>query len=135
MYWPWLLMWSFRTSRFCFSCTYTDETPMLSFMLSGNKHIWKTRSTDHHTSIHMHILMTHITFTYIYPFLISTVSLHVSFLLYFIYFHVIFHFTSYSCNCILSSHSSAMLLISYHMLYIYLSFPFMFHAYKNLRSG
>ena len=28
--WPWLLMWSVQTSRFCFSCTYMDETPLLS---------------------------------------------------------------------------------------------------------
>ena len=35
--WPWLLMWSVQTSRFCFSYTYTDETPVLSFTLSGNK--------------------------------------------------------------------------------------------------
>ena len=28
--WSWLLMWSVRTSHFCLSCTYTDETFVLS---------------------------------------------------------------------------------------------------------
>ena len=35
--WPWLLMWSVRTSHLCFSNTYTDETHVLSFMLIENK--------------------------------------------------------------------------------------------------
>ena len=66
----------------------------------------------------MHILMKNITFTYTYQFLISTffitcfISYHISYT-----FHVILHFTSCSCNCILSSHSSVMLLISCHILY------------------
>ena len=54
------------------------------------------------------------------------ILLHISYLFvlsYFIFyhisytFHVILHFTSCSCNCILSSHSSDMLLISCHLTY------------------
>ena len=85
----------------------------------------------------MHVLMKNITITYTYPFLISNffitclISYHISYT-----FHVILHFTSCSCNRILSSYSSALLLISYHILYTsHLSFSFMFHACINLRSG
>ena len=89
------------------------KTPVLSFTLSGNKYIWTTRSTDHHTSINMHILMENITFTLFFHF--SYLLFHNMFHSYHISytFYVIFHFTSCSCNCILSSHSSAMLLISF----------------------
>ena len=72
--------------------------------------------------------MKHITCTYIYPFLMSIFFSHNMFLFlsYFIYFSC----HSCSCNSILSSHSSVMLLISYHILYtflyIYFSFSFMF---------
>ena len=45
-------------------------------------------------------------------------------------FHVLLYCISCSCNGILSSHRSAMLLISYHILYtflyLYFSFSFMF---------
>ena len=43
------------------------------------------------------------------------------------YFHINLYCTSCSCNCILSSHSKAMLLISYHILCIYISFVYTFH--------
>ena len=36
-----------------------------------------------------------------------------------IYFHMLLYCISCSCNCILSSHSSAMLLISYHILFTF----------------
>ena len=77
--------------------------------------------------------MTHITCTYIYihfscllSFLITCFfSYHISYT-----FRVILYCISCSCNCILSSHRSAMLLISYHILYtflyIYFLFSFMF---------
>ena len=64
----------------------------------------------------MHILITHITFTYtyhfsyIYFFIASFISYHISYT-----FHVILYFTFCSCNYILSLHSSAMLLISCHI--------------------
>ena len=34
-------------------------------------------------------------------------------------FHIILYFTSYSCTCILSSHSSAMLLILCHIFFTF----------------
>ena len=86
-----------------------------------------------HTSIQMHILMTHITFTYTYHFSViyffttCFICYHISYT-----FHVILYFTSCSCNCILSSHSSAMFLISchifftFHLLLIYIILCFMF---------
>ena len=60
-----------------------------------------------------------------------------------IYFHVLLYCISCSCNGILSSHSSAMLLISYHIisytlhihfLYIYFSFSFMFMPANTLEA-
>ena len=58
------------------------------------------------------------------------------------YFHINLYCTSCSCNCILSSHSKAMLLISYHIIYFSYTFPlcilflfFYIHACKYLRSG
>ena len=88
----------------------------------------------------MHILKTNITFTHTYPFLISTFSLHVSFL---IIFHIIF-VSSYTLLLVLITvyyHHIAMLCFSNHVIYyihlicIYLSFDFMFHACINLKSG
>ena len=88
----------------------------------------------------MHILMKNITFTYTYPFLISTFSQHVSFL---IIFHILF-VSSYTLLLTLVTlyyHHIAVLCFSYHVIYyihlicVYLSFAFMFHAYINLRSG
>ena len=56
-----------------------------------------------------------------------------------IYFHVLLYCISCSCNGILSSHSSAMLLISYHILYtfpLHILFIFFYiHACEYLRSG
>ena len=59
-----------------------------------------------------------------------------------IYFHVLLYCISCSCNGILSSHSSAMLLISYHIIYFAYIFPlhilfifFYVHACEYLRSG
>ena len=75
----------------------------------------------------IHILITHIIFTYTYHFsyiyiyiyicffIISFISYHISYT-----FHVILYCTSCSCNCILSSHSSAMLLISCHILFSFI---------------
>ena len=88
----------------------------------------------------MHILMTNLTFTYTYPFLISTFSLHVSFL---IIFHILFmsSYTLLLVLLIIYYHHIAVLCFSYHVIYyihlicIYLSFAFMFHACINLRSG
>ena len=54
-------------------------------------------------------------FSYIYFFIISFISYHNSYT-----FHVILYFTSCSCNCILSSHSSAMLLIPCHILFSFI---------------
>ena len=77
--------------------------------------------------------MTHITCTYIFIHFSCLLSLlitcffsyHISYT-----FHAILYYISCSCNCILSLHSSAMFLISYHILYtflyIYFSFSFMF---------
>ena len=71
-----------------------------------------------HTSIQMHILMTHIKFTYTYHF-----SVIYFFTICFISYHISYTFmsscTSCSCNCILSSHSSAMLLISCHIFFTF----------------
>ena len=53
---------------------------------------------DDHTSIQMHILIIY----------------HISYTI-----QVILYFTSCSCNCVLSLHSSAMLLISCHILYTF----------------
>ena len=57
-------------------------------------------------------------------------------------FHINLYFTSCSCNCILSSNSNIMLLISYHMIYFAYTFPlcilfifFYIHVCKYLRSG
>ena len=88
----------------------------------------------------MHILMTNITFTYTYPFLISTFSEHVSFL---IIFHILF-MSSYTLLIVLVTiyyYHIAVLCFSYHVIYhihlicVYLLFSFMFHASINLRSG
>ena len=99
----------------------------------------------------MHITLTFIFPTHAYSCLhisFIDIPLHVSSLFvlsYFISYHIsyifliILHFTSCSCNCILSSHSRAMLLISYHILYTFplhiLLIFFYVHAYKYLRSG
>ena len=57
-------------------------------------------------------------YIYIYIlFITSFISYHLPYT-----FHVILYFTSYSCNCILSSHSSVMFLIS-----CYIFFPFYLH--------
>ena len=59
-----------------------------------------------------------------------------------IYFQVLLYCISCSCNCILSSHNSAMFLISYHIIYFAYTFPlhihfiyFYVHACEYLRSG
>ena len=74
-----------------------------------------------------------------YLFVLSCfISFHISYT-----FRVILYFTSCSCNRILSSHSSAMLLISCHILctphlrvlVIFFYVSYMFHACKYLRSG
>ena len=56
-----------------------------------------------------------------------------------IYFHMLLYCISCSCNGILSSHSNAMLLISYHILYtfpLHILFTFFYvHACEYLRSG
>ena len=56
-----------------------------------------------------------------------------------IYLHVLLYCISCSCNCILSSHSSAMFLISYHILFtfpVHILFIFFYvHACEYLRSG
>ena len=65
------------------------------------------------------------------------------FMFYYIFFHVLLYCISCSCNGILSLHSSAMLLISYHIisytlhihfLYIYFSFTFMFIPANTLEA-
>ena len=50
--------------------------------------------------------------SHIYFFTTCFISYHISYT-----FHVILYFTYYSCNCILSSYSSVMLLISCHIFY------------------
>ena len=87
----------------------------------------------------MHILMTNITFTYTYPFLMSIFSLHVSFL---IIFHILFvsSYTLFIVFVTIYYHDIVVLCFSYHVIYhihlicVYLSFAFMFHACINLKS-
>ena len=91
------------------------KTHVLNFTLSGKKYIWTTRSTDHHTSIHMHILMANITFTYIYPFLIYTFFI-TCFIL--IIFHILFmpYFTLLIVPVAVYYHRIAVLCFSYHII-------------------
>ena len=73
-----------------------------------------------HTSIQIHILMTHITFTSTYHF--SVIYFFTTFFISYLIsytFHVILYFTSCSCNCTLSSHNSAMFLISCHIFFTF----------------
>ena len=113
------------------------KTPVLSFTLNENKYIWTTRSTDHHTSIHIHILMANITFTYIYPFLIS-IFFTTCFIL--IIFHILF-MSSFTLLLVLVTiyyHRIAVLCFSYHIIYFihflcaYFSFSFMFMPANTL---
>ena len=90
------------------------KTPVLSFTLSGNKYIWTTRSTNHHTSIHMHILMENITFTYIYPFLISTFI--TCFILIIIYILSMSSFTLLLVHVTVYYYRIAVLCFSYHII-------------------
>ena len=65
------------------------------------------------------------TLYFLYTVIYSSLSFSYTFMYYvlFIYCHisytVILYFTSCSCNCILSSHSSAMLIISCHIFYTF----------------
>ena len=74
-----------------------------------------------------------------YTFLSDHVSFQVVYIFLLFLVNIVLYFTSCSCNCILSLHSSDM--FSYHVIYslhficIYLSFSFMFHVCKYLRSG
>ena len=54
----------------------------------------------------------YLSISHIYFFITCFISYHISYT-----FRVILHFTYYSCNHILSSHSSVMLLISCHISY------------------
>ena len=83
--------------------------------------------------------MTNIIFTYTYPFIISTFSSHVSFV---IIFPILF-VSSYTLLIVLVTiyyHHIVVLSVSYHVIYhiylicVYLSFAFMFHVCINLRS-
>ena len=66
-------------------------------------------------AFHLHILVIYFSLSY-------TVLVHIFFMYCTLYFSytVIFHILSYcTFNCMLSSHSSAMLLISCHIFYTY----------------
>ena len=129
-------MWIVSSSGFLFSCTYTDETHVLSFTLSGNKYKWTTPNKDHLP-----------TYTYTYDnynlYIYLSIFLYLLFITGFISytFHVNLYFTSCSCNCILSSHNNAMLLVSYHIIAFAYTFPlcilfifFYIHVCKYLRN-
>ena len=120
-------MWIVRASGFFF-CTYTDGTPVLSLYLSGNKYSWTTPNKDHHT-LDMHIHLTHAyTYTHAYAYFIHVIytCLYILYiyLSLFIYISFLILVTIY-----LSSHSSAMLLISCHIMsfIIFNSFAYSCH--------
>ena len=81
------------------------------------------------------LLSYHILFSFIYCtcsytfflYFVLSINCHIQFFVIFIYFLILCTF-----NCILSSHSSAMLLIS---CILYMSFPLRFHVCIYLRSG
>ena len=106
-------------------------------------------SYDIHILCFSYIILFHILyFSYAFRILCFsyTILVHILFMYYvlFIYFHIVnFHMLLYyiscSCNCTLSSHSSVMLLISYHILFtfpVHILFIFFYvHASEYLRSG
>ena len=73
------------------------------------------------------ILVPSYTFIFYLSYTLCFRILSLLFLCSYTYFHINLYCTSCSCNCILSSHSKAMLLISYHILCIYISFMYTFH--------
>ena len=89
--------------------------------------------------IHMHILMKTITFTHIlihFSYLLVITCFF--FLSYFNIFRVLLYCTYYSCNYRLSSHSSAILLISLYKFPLRILFIFFYvHActYRRSRYG
>ena len=128
-----------RTSS-SFFCTYADETPVLSLLLSGNKTRGRlliriiTLWTHTYTYTHTYSYFIHVIYTYLCNLILS--------------YHIIFHFLSLfkyiSCYftfffLFLSTytcHHIAVLCFSYHVIYhinficIFLSFFLCFmHAY------
>ena len=70
------------------------------------------RGVTHAYTYDKYNIYIYLSISHIYFFITCFISYHISYT-----FRVILHFISCSCNCILSSHSSAMLLISCHISY------------------
>ena len=68
-----------------------------------------------YNTYNIYIYLSFLIYIYICFFIISLISYYISYT-----FHVILYCTYCSCNCILSSHSSAMLLISCHILFSFI---------------
>ena len=130
-----MLYYSFPTYCFIMYCSFHILFSCYIFHSSLSYLYYRIRSCYMFPSCTFHILLSctiHKLHIHLYVHILSIIYFvlsytFITFLVFIYLFHINLYCTSCSCNCLLSSHSKAMLLISYHILCIYISYVYTFH--------